>query len=257
MSDLDIIDCHLHTGAQHVNWAWDQIRPLLLAAGISGAALIPPVEDIYDRYDPEFNDSPAWQACRRRAHQYLLDLKDPEIDIYPYFFVWNDFALEELGPEYVAIKWHRHVDEPTYHYDSPRCREFLQVLRDRHLPILLEESLENTLFFLEELAPDLPVIIPHMGGLSGGYVALDRTGVWRRPHVYADTSVAALPEIKDFIRRFGTDRLLFGSDYPFGSPASELDKILSLDLPEDQVDAILGDNFRRLCRLDQRPEGRG
>ncbi len=46
-------------------------------------------------------------------------------------------------------------------------------------------------------------------------MALDRAGVWRRPQVYTDTAVAALPEIKDFIRRFGTDRLLFGSDYPF------------------------------------------
>ena len=58
------------------------------------------------------------------------------------------------------------------------------------------------------------MIIPSLGGLSGGYVALDRAGVWRRPRVYADTAVAALPEIKDFIRRFGTDRLLFGSDSP-------------------------------------------
>jgi hypothetical protein len=250
MSDLKIIDCHLHTGVQHVNWSWDHIQPLLLSAGITGAAPIAPVEDIYDRYDPEFKDSPAWQACRRRAHQYLLELKDPEIDIYPYFFVWNDFAYEDLGPEYAAIKWHRHVDEPTYHYDSPRCREFLQAVRARRLPILLEESLENTLFFLEKLAPDLQVIIPHLGGLNGGYVALDRAGIWRRPQVFADTALAALPEIKDFIRRFGTDRLMFGSDHPFGSPASELDKIFSLNLSDDHTRAILGDNFRRLCQLD-------
>ena len=77
--DCEIIDCHLHTGVQHVNWGWDRIRPLLLESGISGAAPIAPVEDIYDRYDPGFTDPPAWQACRRRAHQYLLDLKDPEI----------------------------------------------------------------------------------------------------------------------------------------------------------------------------------
>ena len=53
---------------------------------------------------------------------------------------------------------------PEYHYGDPRCREFLQVVRDRQLPILLEKSLENTRFFLEELVPDLPVIIPHLGG---------------------------------------------------------------------------------------------
>ena len=93
------------------------------------------------------------------------------------------------------------------------------------------------------------MIIPHLGGLSGGYVALDRAGVWRRPQVFADSALAALPEIKDFIRRSSTDRLLFGSDYPFGAPAAELDKILSLNLPEPQTRAILGDNFRRLCRL--------
>ena len=161
--DFDIIDCHLHTGVQHVNWGWDRIRPLLLASGIRGAAPIAPVEDIYDRYDPGFIDTPAWQACRRRAHRYLLDLHDPEIAIYPYFFVWNDFAWEDLGPEYAAIKWHRHPDEPEYHYGDPRCREFLQVVREQQLPILLEESLENTRFFLEELAPDLPVIIPTWG----------------------------------------------------------------------------------------------
>jgi uncharacterized protein len=247
--DFTIIDCHLHSGVQNVNWSWPQVRPLLLAAGITGAAPIPPVEDIYDRHDPEFADTPAWQACRRRAHQYLLELQDPEIAIYPYFFVWNDFAREDLGPEYVAIKWHRHPGEPVYRYGDPRCREFLAVVRERRLPILLEESLENTLFFLTELAPDLPVIIPHLGGLSGGYIALDRAGVWRRPQVYADTAVAALPEIKDFVRRFGADRLMFGSDHPFSSPATELNKILSLNLPEAQTRAILGDNFRRLCRL--------
>jgi hypothetical protein len=247
--DFTIIDSHLHTGVQHVSWGWERLRPLLRAAGISGAAPIPPVEDIYDRADPDFTDSPAWQATRRRAHRYLLDLQDPEIAIYPHFFVWNDFAWEDLGPEYVAIKWHRHPDEPVYRYHDPRCREFLAVVRERQLPILLEESLENTLFFLRELAPELTVIIPHLGALNGGYAALDRAGVWGRPQVFADSALAALPEIKDFIRRFGAHRLLFGSDYPFGHPAAELDKILTLNLPAVQTQAILGDNFRRLCGL--------
>jgi hypothetical protein len=248
-----IIDCHVHAGVQNVSWGWENVRPLLNGAGISGAGVIAPVEDIYDRYDPGFTDTPEWLACRRAAHRYLLDLKRQSaaagLEIYPYFFVWNDFAREELGPDYVAIKWHRHPDEPAYHYDDPRCREFLALVRHRKIPILLEESLENTLFFLDKLASDLPVIIPHLGGLNGGYVPLDRHGVWGRPLVYADTSTAALPEIKDFIRRYGSDRLIFGSDYPFSQPQTELDKILGLNLPEAQTQAILGDNFRRLCRL--------
>jgi hypothetical protein len=249
-----IIDCHVHTGVQNVSWNWQKVRGLLKDAGISGAAVIAPVEDIYDRYDPRFTDPPEWQACRRRAHRYLLDLisAEAELGIYPYFFVWNDFAREELGPDFVAVKWHRHGNEPEYHYDDPRCRRFLEAVAARGLPILLEETLENTLFFLDNLAGDIPIIIPHLGGLNGGYVPLDRHGVWGRANVHADTSTAALPEIKDFIRRYGGDRLLFGSDYPFSQPRTEVTKILSLNLPEPQTRAILGDNFRRLCRLQGR-----
>ena len=254
--NFEIIDCHLHCGVQNVAWGWEQKRPLLTAAGIRGVGIIPPVEDVYDRLDPTFIDTPAWQACRRRAHRYLLDLREAcrsgaagRFDLYPYFFVWNDFAWEDLGPEYVAIKWHRHPDEPHYQYDHPRCREFLQVVRERRLPILLEESFNNTLLFLERLAPDLPVVIPHLGGLNGGYGPLRKAGVWDRPFTYADTSTAGLPEIEDFLGRYGSDRLMFGSDHPFGEPQLELAKILDLNLPAAQAQAVLGANFRRIYGL--------
>ena len=249
MRSFQIIDCHLHTGIQNVNWRWEDIRTLLLNAGITGAGAIPPVEDVYDRYDPDFTDTPAWQACRHRAHKYLLDLHDPEIQVFPYFFVWNDFAWEDLGPEYAGIKWHRHQDEPEYDYGSPKCRKFLDKVREKGLSILLEETLENTLFFLDKMAPDLPVIIPHLGALNGGYRALDAAGVWGRDLIWADTALAGMAEIKDYLGRYGSERLMFGSDYPFSRPDTELAKILSLDLPESAAQAILGGNFRRLCRL--------
>jgi hypothetical protein len=267
-----IIDSHLHCGVQNVNWSWDALKPLLEEAGIRGAGLIPPVEDIYDRYNFRFTDTPAWQACRRRAHQYLLELKKsrrggpacpptssehtpgctpkPAIAIFPYFFVWNDFAYEDLGPEYTAIKWHRHAHEPEYHYYDPRCREFLTAVMERGLPILLEETFRNTLFFVEKLLPaGVPLIIPHLGGLNGGYTALEKSGVFKLPYVYADTALASRREIEDYISRYGAKRLFFGSDYPFGHPSHELTKVLSLNLPQDQQQAILADNFRRVCGL--------
>ena len=250
MANFRIIDSHVHCGVQNVSWGWEKVQPLLKNAGIRGAGLIPPVEDIYDRDDPRFLDSPEWQAARRRAHDYLLALNDPEIDIFPYFFVWNDFAREDLGPEYAAIKWHRHAGEPEYRYGDPRCREFIEAAREKKRPILLEETFENTLNFLDKLAPHSPVILPHLGGLNGGYEALEKTGVWERPQVYADTALAPLREIKAYIWRYGTERLIFGSDHPFGSPATELNQILSLNLPEGQTQAILADNFRRVCGLE-------
>jgi hypothetical protein len=251
MHDFRVIDSHLHCGRQNVSWLWEDLRAHLAAAGIAGAALIPPVEDVYDRYYFTFTDTSEWQACRRRAHQYLLDLSDPDITIYPYFFVWNDFAREDILPRHVAIKWHRHGNEPEYHYDDPRCREFLEAVQARGLPILLEETLPNTLFFLEKLVPaGVAVIIPHLGALNGGYRPLDGAGVWGLPHIYADTAVADLSDIEDYLGRYGHSRLLYGSDFPFSLPGRELQKILDLNLPRHVTQAILADNFRRVCHLE-------
>jgi hypothetical protein len=246
-----VIDAHVHCGVQNVPWGWERLKPLLKAAGIAGAGVIPPVEDIYDRYDYNFQDNSQWQAHRRRAHQYLLNLQaaEPEIAIHPYFFVWNDFAWEDLGPEYVAIKWHRHPDEPEYHYDAPRCREFLQAVKARGMPILLEESFHNTLFFIEKLAPDFPIIIPHLGALNGGYRPLRQAGVFGLPHIYADTALAAWPDLEDYLGRYGSTRLMFGSDFPFSQPQTELDKVRRLNLPETEQTAVLGGNFTRLCGM--------
>ena len=246
MPSLPCIDSHLHCGRQNVHWPYEKLRPRLRAAQITGAGLIPPVEDIYDRWDPGFQDTPAWQECRRQAHGYLLSLRDPDITLYPYFFVWNDFAWEELTPDYAAVKWHRHEAEPEYHYDDPRCRQFLARVMQLDLPILLEETLANTLFFLNELAPQAAVIIPHLGLLNGGYRRLKDLGLWERPRLYADTALAAPEEIKDYLANFGAARLLFGSDYPFGDPVWEKDKILSLGLPAPTLKAVLADNWRQL-----------
>ena len=44
---------------------------------------------------------------------------------------------------------------------------------------------EGTVVALEskELAPEIRVIIPHLGGLNGGYKAIADYGLWDRPGV--------------------------------------------------------------------------
>jgi predicted TIM-barrel fold metal-dependent hydrolase len=64
--------------------------------------------------------------------------------------------------------------------------------------------------------------------------------------VWADTAMAAPGEIVEYIRRYGHERLMFGSDYPFGHPAGELDKVRSLGLDPGVEAAVVGGNFLRL-----------
>ncbi len=239
-----IIDAHAHCGRQD-RFPPQDIADYLASVGSSGieaAVMFAPVMEIYDRYDPCFLDTAEWRERREDANRYLLTAGTPGFRVFPFFFIWNDFAVEQICPEHKGIKWHRHEDEPVYEYDSLRCAAAIETIRERRMPVVLEEEFGNTLRFIHELATGVQVIIPHLGFLNGGYENLRRRGVWELPDVWADTALAPPGDIKDYIRRYGHERLMFGSDFPFGNPARELDRVLSLDLTGEQRAAVCGGN---------------
>jgi predicted TIM-barrel fold metal-dependent hydrolase len=243
---MRIIDSHIHCGVQNVHQPWEDILPLLENAGIEAACLFAPVEDIYDRYDPEFDDDDAWRHCRQQAHAYLLDLSRRYPRVYPYYFVWNDFAVEDLAHRFAGIKWHHHAGEPPYRYDDPDCSEMIDAICDRRLPIVFEETFERTRWFIDRVAGRTAVIIPHLGMLNGGFEPLMAQGIWDDDNVYADTALAGRWEITAFLERYGASRLIFGSDYPFGTPATQLWMLQTLGLTEPDLAAVCGENIAGL-----------
>jgi len=249
---MHIIDSHIHCGIQNVDLPFETISPLLQEAGITGACLFAPVEDIYDRYNPNFQDNQQWRQRRRAANRYLLELADRTEWIFPYLFVWNDFVIEELQRSYCGIKWHRHSNEPVYHYEDPRCGQIIEEITKRRMPIVLEESFSNTCRFVEQLAPDALIIIPHLGALNGSYPALEKAGIWRHPNTYADTALAPGDHMRHFIQHYGAERLLFGSDFPFGLPGHELRKVEALNLCSTDMEKVCGGNVLTLINEIER-----
>jgi predicted TIM-barrel fold metal-dependent hydrolase len=239
-----IIDSHIHC-SDGVEFERD-ILPDLTRAQVDKAVVFCPVDDIYDRGNPEFQDNGVWREQRRTANRCVLAMGEQRADVIPYYFVWNDFDVDELARGYCGVKWHRHQREPIYHYDDPRCARFIDALTDLRLPVLLEETLPNTLRFIRELAPAATVIIPHLGLLNGGYEALDDCGIWRDPRVYADTALAEPRIVAEFVRRYGADKLLFGSDYPFGRPSDEILTVRFQNFGDDDQAQVLGGNLMRL-----------
>jgi predicted TIM-barrel fold metal-dependent hydrolase len=60
-----------------------------------------------------------------------------------------------------------------------------------------------------------------------------------------DTALAGPREITDFAETFGVDRIIFGSDYPFGIPGHEKRKVVNL-FSDDDLAAVLSGNLLRL-----------
>jgi uncharacterized protein len=243
-----VIDAHAHCGLGDSSspQAFEDYYSTVKGTDILGVVVFPPVIEIYDRYDPAFEDTPEWQARRKKANDYLLTLEGWGLAVFPFFFIWNDFAVEELAPAHRGIKWHRHANEPPYHYQDPRCAAAIAEIRRRNLPICLEEEWSSTLHFVNELAPDLRIIIPHCGLLNGGFERFCSAGIWERPNIFTDTSLVPRHMIMEYVKRYGSARIMFGSDFPFGDPVDECQKILRLELSESDKEALLMANVQAL-----------
>jgi predicted TIM-barrel fold metal-dependent hydrolase len=243
-----IIDAHAHCGKQdaHPTQAFEDYYTEVNGSDILGVVMFPPVGEIYDRYDPAFEDTSEWQERRQKANRYLLSLEGWGLAVFPFFFIWNDFAVAQLTDGHRGIKWHRHAGEPRYHYEDPKCKAAIEEIRRRNLPICLEEEWDHTLHFINELALDIRIIIPHCGLLNGGFEKFCRAGLWERENVFTDTALAPSSVIAEYVRSYGHTRIMYGSDFPFGDPVREYQKILKLELPEIEKEAILMGNVQAL-----------
>jgi len=157
-----IIDAHVHCGIQDKfpPQSYDDYFSVISGSGIMEAVMFPPVMEVYDRYDPDFTDTAQWKNRRKAANEYILNIGTTDLPVIPYFFIWNDFAVDQLTSQHKGIKWHRHSDEPVYHYDSPRCRQAVDEIKSRNMPVVFEEEFDNTVRFIEQIAKDVRVIIP-------------------------------------------------------------------------------------------------
>ena len=117
------------------------------------------------------------------------------------------------------------------------------------LPIVLEETFDRTVKFIEQVAGRTPVIIPHLGLLNGGFDALSDAKIWENDTVYGDTALAGPYEISSFLERYGADRLIFGSDYPFGMPGHQLNQLIGMGIGQNDLEKICSRNILKLLKV--------
>jgi len=240
---LKILDSHIHIGCNK-NTKYYSEKELwrdLNEAGAQGAVIFAFPEDMYRIVNS--------LGSRLKANEYVLNVAKKYTDVFPFYFVWNDFLIPENLDLYNGIKWHRHSDEPRYDYKSLKCSIFLDKIRNLRMPVLLEEEFEETKSFINE-NPNLKIIIPHIGALNGGH---DKMEVfYKKKNIFFDTSFAPIKAIKNCLEAVGPKRLIFGSDIsgsstPFSNfPKIELKKILKLKLKKEDLELILSGNIERL-----------
>lgn len=158
-----------------------------------------------------------------------------------------------------GVVWHPRLQ--GVYLDNHWVRSYLRRMAELDLVPFFHTNAQSRLespWRLQRLAEEFPSLT---------FVALDPFSSYeqaqecfhiaeRTPNIVFDTAGAHSWEIcRSFVRRFGPERLLFGSDlysYPMHYRTSPLlGEILGSDLPDSAKEAILGGNVRRLLGLGE------
>ena len=147
-----------------------------------------------------------------------------------------------------------HPDIQRVQIDDPRMHKMYELCEGK-LPILMHTgdnrydfSNPNRMIPVLEKYPNLTVIGAHFGGWSIWEEATEKLKKYGNFLVDCSSSLYAIsPETaRELIFAYGTDRVLFGTDYPLWEPETELARFMEVDLTEKQREDILYNNAARL-----------
>lgn len=170
----------------------------------------------------------------------------------PYYYIPEDLRPVSKARGFYGGKWHwtRGIQDCSSNYrvlEDPGLRGFIEESEQIDLPIIFEEELRFTETFVR-MTKTLKIIIPHLGLLGGA--PLDFLEAFKeRRNVYFDTALAGTETIQRFVDVIGPERVIFGSDIPFGTMKRELEKVLSLPIGDAEKELILSKNIKGLIGL--------
>jgi len=234
-----IIDFHVHLGpslALGVDVTVGEVRRQMKEAGVDLAVVFP---------------FPSTAVSNPSIVDWVADQAEASGSLIPFYYAPDDLTPPR-GRRFKGVKWHwvRGVSDTRSNYEvlrDPRLDGFVDAVAKLKLPLIFEEELEFTAGFAERYT-DVVIVVPHLGMLGGSPRAfLERFK--NLDHVCFDTSLAPSSLVAEFIEAIGVERVLFGSDVPFGYMSHELSKLKTLRLSEASLDALLGGNAARLMRL--------
>lgn len=147
-----------------------------------------------------------------------------------------------------------HPDTQQVDMDDPRLMIFYEIIAGR-VPLVVHTgdyrygySDPHRLVRILKAFPELVVDAAHLGGWSIYDVGYDvlHEDLLREERLFVDASSSftwvGRRHMRELIRMWGADRVMFGSDYPMWDPTHELNEMLNCGLTDDELEKVLWRN---------------
>ena len=263
LQDVLVIDAHTHIGPFNRSWYLveneieDQITVLkeemdrfgiskiisqpetaLFGQPIVGNEMVELKIDDQQRFRGNLVFNPIY------SHLYTEELLD-------HFFKGGYFCGFKLLPEYLGVPVEDERYKPAYEYAN------------RHSMHILFHSFDDgdcgTAMQIAEVAKQYPNATFIIGHTGGGTTGRRQCEAIAKDSQYANCvfefcgSFTTDVRWEDSLKEIDYRRVVFGSDTYVHDVAWELGRLLSLDIPEQQLEQILGANMQRILEKTQLP----
>jgi len=105
---------------------------------------------------------------------------------------------------------------------------------------------------LADYYPDVKIILGHMGHGHIVYINGAIEVAKRHDNIYLETSGMPMhSKIKEAANLIGAERIIYGSDMPFGHPAFEIMKVKVSGLDKRELELVLRENAIKLFNLNK------
>ncbi|MDD2478359.1 MAG: amidohydrolase family protein [Victivallaceae bacterium] len=123
----------------------------------------------------------------------------------------------------------------------------LEVARDLNMAVNLHSTTNEDIEKLLQNVPNLKLIMAHPGETAGIPHRVELLNKWEDLHWdISGTGLFRWGMLKHVVEKCGTDKLLFGTDFPICSIAMQIYGVLAEHISDDAKAAIFSKNFLRL-----------
>ena len=151
-----------------------------------------------------------------------------------------------------------HPDMQENKADCDGYKAIYELCSQKGLPVLLhtgdsryDNSNPDRIAGILQEFPELTIIGAHFGGWSVWEEAAEK--LYKYDNFFVDTcsSMVSLTDtvIRKFINKYGTDKVIFGTDYPIWKQEDEIRRIMSLGFSQDEYEKIFHKNVEMVLNI--------
>lgn len=269
--DYPIIDCHCHiypekiaikavkgiSSFYHINMGYDGRYSTLVDSGKSCGVKHFIIFSVATTPHQVHSINSFIAECIKKSNGLMTGLGTlhPDSDD-----IERDIAeIKSLGLKGVKL----HPDFQRFKADEPKCDKIYELCQGT-LPILIhtgdvryDYSNPDRIKPVLEKYPNLTVIGAHFGGWSCWKEAAQKLCGFDNFYVDCSSTFNWLTakECAELVKAYGSDKVLFGTDFPMWSHSDELKSFFEMNLSEEDNRKILYENAMKLFSIDKNTIG--